>query len=156
MQELKNKYPDISNLSKKEREKIFNNTKEDFLEGISDIVDDVEFDFENEKTEYFVKETFKQAMLSEIQGKRPSLHNIVKKVVLSKGEHISDECLAKFTNFANVDDINVIKTDTNADRSQVKLELVYEDDTSKKVVLELENTQKEWKVTDPGFHLYLW
>lgn len=64
-------------------------------------------------------------------------------------EPISSECVAKYTKFGLIDEVNFIETKKDAaDRVRVRLEIIHKDGKSQKVSVKVESIKKEWKVSD--------
>ena len=84
------------------------------------------------------------------------LQDIVEKVLLERKAGVTEQCVAKYTKFGNIDEINVIETiQRSPDIADVRLELISKDEKSKKVSVDMEKIKNEWKVStfyvDTGF-----
>jgi hypothetical protein len=68
--------------------------------------------------------------------------------VLSKSKtEVTDECLKNHTDFYNVDKTNIIEEEKiSADKTDVRLEIIYADDKSKKESISLEKIKEKWLV----------
>jgi len=69
-----------------------------------------------------------------------------------KESYIDSECLSTYTPYAKVEDIDVVETiNKDDDNSMVELELVYSNNETRTVKLELKKENEKWKVTNPAF-----
>jgi len=75
------------------------------------------------------------------------LNTIVEKAVSINPSKITSKCVYKYTKFGLVDDINFIETKKpSPDKATVRLEIIYQDGTSSKILLHIEQIREEWKV----------
>jgi len=75
------------------------------------------------------------------------LQKAAQDVVSGKEGIVTPECVARYTEFGYIDEINIIESKQNSpDRADVRLELISEDGKSKKVSVDVEKIKDEWKV----------
>jgi len=154
---MKAKYGSHTDISKVNREEVLNEGMKLFVEASTPLIEK-EFELFDIKTKR-EKEVKKIAALFRISGRTKvtygnlnKLKGIVGKVLTENGSKPTPQCIDKLTKYGNIDDISIIEVITHApDRSEVRLELVREDGKSKKVSIDVEKIQKEWKVS----HMYL-
>lgn len=77
------------------------------------------------------------------------LQNIAQNIVSQRAGRTTPECVAKYTEFGNIDDINVIETrGKSPDKVSARLELINEEGKSNKVTINVEKIKGEWKVSE--------
>jgi hypothetical protein len=105
-----------------------------------------------------IQEILADAMM---HAKRPShrvFKNSANRYVKKHPAPITSECVAKYTDFGLIDEINFIETKKDSpDKAMVRLEIIHKNGKSKKVSVKVEQIKKEWKVSrlplDIGFWL---
>jgi hypothetical protein len=136
---LQDKYPNgIQHLPKDEQTEI-----------LTDFVNSLDIKVESAD---LIKQIMIKTTLANLSGKRFRERQIIQNILLENGNNVTSECLSNYTPYANIDDINVLETiSISADKSTVRLELIYEDNKSAKVAIKLEKIQDIWKVVNPDF-----
>lgn len=136
---FQNKYPNgIQHLPQDEQ-----------IEIITDLVNSLDIKVESAD---LIQNIMIKTALAKLSGKRFRERQIIQNILIENGNNITSECLSNYTPYANIDDINVLETiSKSADKSTVRLELIYEDDKSAKVAIKLEKIQNIWKVVNPDF-----
>lgn len=121
------------------------------VDKVKDLIDD-----SNIKSDE-VKKAVKLFMDKSLNHERVNENQLITNMLISDGHGLTKECIAKNSYYSNLDKINIIETsDDSADKSTVRLELIYDDENSRKVSLGLEKIQDEWKVTNPSFNINIW
>ena len=76
------------------------------------------------------------------------LEKVVREYVKKHPQKITSECVEKYTDFGSIDSVNFIEeSQKSPDKIDIRLEVVYENDKSKKVLIGMEQIQGEWKVS---------
>jgi outer membrane murein-binding lipoprotein Lpp len=152
--ELVSKYGSINKIPDVEKEKIMMAMKDKMVSITLPLIEEI-FDINDIKTknpkkvksilaEFFFKGGEKLTYRTQ-----NILRNIVTTYVESNPEKMTVECVAKYTDFGFIDNINIIETITKSpDRVDVRLELIDKDDKSKKVSVYVEKIKNEWKVSE--------
>jgi len=143
---LLKKYPNIKEMPRKDREKIFSKL-------VGDLIDDIEISSSKYKTE--IKESLKKILLAMATGKRFNERVIITKELIKEGNALTKECVAKNSYFSDIDTLKIIEVaDDSNDEKSVKLELVHNNGESQKITLGVEKIQDEWKVAQSNLLKY--
>ena len=74
--------------------------------------------------------------------------NIVREYVKQHPQKITPKCVEKYTDFGAIDSVNFIEEKQKSpDKVDVRLEIIYQDGKSKKVLIGTEQIKEEWKVS---------
>jgi len=154
--EIKLQYASVNDIPKEKYEKLFNDMAKRFSKASLPLIEK-EFNLFNIKTEYpkDVKKVISLFMLSS-RGKtrvtfrnRFQLKKLAEKVIKEKALGISSVCVSKYTDFGNIDEINIIETKEKApDKVTVRMELIKKNGGSTKVSMPIEKIKDKWKVSD--------
>lgn len=150
------KYGSPKDIPQEQREKLMNEALAQFMTliepAVEEILDTLEINTEHPSE---VQKTVTQLMLKgngDMKLTRSNsylLEEIVQDVVSQREGGITPVCVAKYTEFGNIDDINVIETQENSpDQVGVRLELINEEGKSNKVTIDVEKIKDEWKVSE--------
>jgi len=149
------RFGSLKNLPKESKDEEMNKAMEKFVEITNPMIEEW-FKILDIKTENpdEVKKIIAEFMIKGGKGTRVNYGNldVLKNIVsqhLSKREAaITPECVAKYTEFGFIDEINIIETkEKSPDNTDVRLELISEDGNSKKVSIDVEKIKGEWKVS---------
>jgi len=156
------RFGSLKNLPKESKDEEMNKAMEKFVEITNPMIEEW-FKILDIKTENpdEVKKIIAEFMIKGGKGTRVNYGNldVLKNIVsehLSKREAaITPECVAKYTEFGFIDEINIIETKEHSpDSADVRLELISEDGKSKKVSIDVEKIKDEWRVA--SFSLNAW
>jgi len=90
----------------------------------------------------------KEAMKLFFHNKGNNINKLITKMLITDGHGLTKECIEKNSYYSNLKKANIIEiSDDSADEKTVKLELIYNDENSRKISLGLEKIQDEWKVS---------
>jgi len=153
MHNIQEKYGSMEQVPKDEREKI---TKESLVAFAKISMPLVEKEFElfkiKTKREDEVKKIAAQFMLEGrtrvTYNNRNHVKEIVREILLKQNIKPSQQCIDAYSDYGIIDDINFIELKQKSpDKAIVRLELIREDKKSKKVSVDVEKIQEEWKVS---------
>ena len=154
--EIISKYGSPKNIPEELREKLMNKAF-DRLTGITKPMVEKQFEIFDIKTENpdKIKNIVAVFMYKGGNGtkvNRGNLHvlkGIVSDAVSKNPKKITPQCIAKYTKFGLINEINTIEMKQDSpDSADVRLELITKDGKSKKVSIDVEKIKDEWKVSE--------